>query len=141
MFKILGRFTRPGQSKPEQNSGIPVESFAAHAPPMTIQQMVQKYVREAVSARATRDDDETFDEADDFEEEDPDTIPFDPTHHQVIAMDDVELRGIATAYGVELSDAEAPQEGASRPAAAAAAKPQPASQSGPAGSPGDKPAS
>jgi len=144
MFKHIGRFLRRGESTPEFNSGIPVESAVNHEPPLTIQQMVQRYVRETISAQASRDDNadphESIEEADDFEEEDPETVPFEHTHHQIVAMDDVELRGIAAVYGIDIADPEAPQEGESSkapPATAAAVKPQKAGQSGLSGSPGE----
>lgn len=66
--------------------------------------MVQKYIRETVSAAAVDDGNDSFEDADDFEEEDPDIIPL--THHQVIAMEDHELREYAAGYGLQLTDGQ-----------------------------------
>lgn len=97
--RLLGRFS--GQRDPEENCGVPTEApVSAHRPP-SIEDMVKMYIRQNVSAAAQADDDESFDEADDFEEEDADTIPI--THHQVVAMTEDELRGHAASYGLELT--------------------------------------
>jgi len=98
---LLGRFSR--QSDPEQNSGVPVAGNPGKKP-LTMQEMVKLYIREEVSKAAQAEDAETFDEADDFEEEDPDILPM--THHQVIAMTDDELYEVAASYGVEFDDDE-----------------------------------
>ncbi|WNK13870.1 MAG: hypothetical protein [Microvirus sp.] len=100
LTNLLGRFSRKSTS--ETNSGIPVAVAPQAQRPLTIQEMVQKYIREAVSSQAVDDGQESFEDADDFEEDDPDTIPI--THHQVVAMDDNELRSIAASYGIVLSD-------------------------------------
>ncbi|UDN67661.1 hypothetical protein [robinz microvirus RP_86] len=107
--QLLGRLSR--QRDPEYNSGIGFEIPTGKAP-LTMQEMVQRYIREAVSAQAVDDGQESFEEANDFEEDDPDVIPL--THHQVIAMDDSELREEAGNLGYFLTDdsppTEAPQE-------------------------------
>jgi len=100
MASLLGRFF--GKRDPEKNSGIPVEVPGGERP-LTMQEMIQRYVRQEVSRAADAQDLDTFDEADDFEEEDPDVIPL--THHQVVAMDESELRDTARSlYGIDLVD-------------------------------------
>jgi len=98
LAKLLGRFS--GRRQPEENSGIPVEAQVGFHRPPSIEEMVKMYIRQNVSQAADEDGEETFDEADDFEEEDPDVIPI--THHQIVAMTEDELRGHAAAYGLEL---------------------------------------
>lgn len=98
--RLLGRW---GRQEREFNSGIPLELPAKMAKPETLESMIKRYIREGELQKAIgATDAESFDEADDFEEEDPDTIPL--THHQVIAMDDSELREHAQHYGIEISD-------------------------------------
>lgn len=105
--KLLGR---RGRRDPEVNDGVPVTGMPGMTRPRSLQELIRQYVRNEVSASAADDGEETFDEADDFEEEDPDTIPL--THHNVAAMDDAELAGIAAGYGITFEeDREAPQEG------------------------------
>jgi len=102
MRSLLGRLF--GKPDPEPNSGIPFEVPGGERP-LTMQEMIQKYIREEVSRDLGNSDQDvdSFDEADDFEEEDPETIPL--THHQVIAMTDDELRDVASGlYGVDLVD-------------------------------------
>ncbi|UDN67903.1 hypothetical protein [robinz microvirus RP_178] len=123
---LVGRLSRT--RTPEVNSGIGFE-IPTGKEPLTMQEMVKRYIREAVSAQAVNDGQESFSEANDFEEEDPDVVPL--THHQVVAMDDSELREEAGNLGYMLTDddpPEAPQEI------------RPPSQSGlAAGSPGGQP--
>jgi len=110
----LNRTRKKGHPGPhtEKHSGIPVEMPSGAARPLSMKEMVQRYIREEVSRSASQDDgQESWEEANDFTEEDPDTIPL--THHQVIAMDDSELREEAmSSYGIDLVDdrPEAPQE-------------------------------
>ena len=109
---LFGRFNTEG-SVPEVNNGDVLVAIPKLRPP-TIQELVQRYVRESVSRQAVADGMESFDEADDFEEDDPDVIPM--THHEVAALTDDELRGVASGYGLELRDDRparrvAPQEG------------------------------
>jgi len=105
MSKLLGRLF--GKQDREKNSGIPIEPPTG-AKPLTMQEMIKRYIREQVAADLGNKPDEvdSFEDADDFEEEDPDTIPL--THHQVIAMDENELREHARAYGVDLIDDGSP---------------------------------
>jgi len=99
-MSLLGRFF--GKQQPEYNSGIPIEVPAGQRP-LTMAEMVKRYIREEVSKAAAAEDFDTFDESDDFDEEDPETIPL--THHQVIAMDARELRDVALVdYGIDLVD-------------------------------------
>lgn len=100
-MSLLGRLF--GKRDREFNSGIPVEVPGAKKP-LTMQEMIQRYIREEVARDLGHKSGEvdTWDESDDFEEEDPDTLPM--THHQVIAMDDSELREEAQAYGIDLVD-------------------------------------
>ncbi|AXH75026.1 MAG: hypothetical protein [Microviridae sp.] len=102
---LVGRFSRTRQ--PEENDGVGIEITPLQQRPLTIQEMMARYVRQ-LSAQAEQEGEESFEEADDFEEEDPDYIPI--THHQVVAMSDDELRGVAAAYGIEVNDPQAPQE-------------------------------
>lgn len=106
--RFLGRFSRGPE--PEVNDGKLLVGIPATRPP-SIQELVQRYVREALSPAAVAEGKESFEEADDFEEDDPDVVPM--THHEVAALTDEELRGIATGYGVPIADGEAPQEGRS----------------------------
>lgn len=116
---LLGRFQRT--SEPEFNSGIPIEVTPHVERPLSFEEMVQRYVRTTLSDHAADEGDETFDEADDFDEEDPDVM--DLTHHQVLAMSDDEVRDYASNYGINLP--EAPQESTQPPAPGApAAAPQ-----------------
>lgn len=108
---LVGRFNRK-PSVPEFNSGEVLVGIPSMRPP-SIQELVQRYVREAMSPAAEAEGMESFDEADDFEEEDPDVVPL--THHEVIAMDEDELRGHAAGYGLELHNGQVPQEGAAPP--------------------------
>lgn len=109
--KLLGRYNLTS-TEPEFNSGIPVEMTVHQERPLSIEEMVQRYVRTTISAAAEDDDADSFEEADDFEEEDPDVI--DLTHHQVLAMSDDEVRDYASNYGVSIP--EAPQESTPPPA-------------------------
>ncbi|WNK13854.1 MAG: hypothetical protein [Microvirus sp.] len=71
--------------------------------------MIQRYIRTEMSRSAALDDLETFDENDDLEEDfddDGNSLPM--THHQVIAMSEQELRGVAASYGVDLESDSAP---------------------------------
>lgn len=103
--------------QPEEHDPVPVGSTIFVRPP-TIQEMIHKYVREVISSQAVEDGDESFEDADDFEIEDEDGEELPITHHQVVAMTEQELRGIAASYGIDLVDDQAdpgqvPQEGAS----------------------------
>lgn len=107
--------TRPRE--PEHNSGIPIEVPISAEKPESIEDIMARMIR---ADRMSQEEEyfETQEEADDFEEVDPDTI--DLTHHQVIAMDDLELEEYAEAAGITLyDDPEAPQEGAGEPSAEA----------------------
>jgi len=105
MRNLLGRLF--GKQDREYNSGVPIV-IATSTKPMTMREMIQRYIREEAASDLGHDPDEvdSFEEAEDFEEEDPDTIPL--THHQVIAMDESELREHARAYGVDLVDDNSP---------------------------------
>lgn len=108
--ELIGRYRKRGV--PEVNNGIPVEGIVEEKP-LTIQEMVQKYIREELSAAAVQDGEGSFDEEDDFElDDDEGDLPL--THHQVIAMSDDELAEEAQQYGVELTNGEAPQESESK---------------------------
>jgi len=98
--KLLGRLRC--DRTPEVNSGLRLES-ATGVKPLTMEEMMRRYIREEVSRSAELSGEETFEEADDFEEEDPEVIPL--THHQVLAMTDSELREEAlSGYGIDLVD-------------------------------------
>jgi len=103
MASLLGRFF--GKRDPEKNSGIPVEVPGGERP-LTMQEMIQRYIRQELAGQVAvekGEDVDSFDEADDFEEDDPEIIPL--THHQVIAMDESELRESARSlYGIDLVD-------------------------------------
>jgi len=100
-MSLLGRLI--GRPDPERNTGARRELPSGGQRPLTMQEMVQRYIREEISKSAAADDMETFEESDDFGEDDPEIIPL--THHQVIAMDEVELRGVALQhYGIDLVD-------------------------------------
>lgn len=103
-YRYLGRFIAPGEARGENLDLTPVEIPAQTEQPMTIEQMIQRYVREAVSPAAVDEGDESFEDADDFEVED-DESPF-LTHHEVEAMSELELREQADLMGYELPDAE-----------------------------------
>lgn len=112
LAKFLGRFST--RSEPEKNSGIPV-AVDTPVKPLSIHEIIQKYVREELSPRAVEEGSESFEDADDFEPaQDEDIIPL--THHQVVAMTDDEIRGVASSYGIELKDSTA-QEAAGAPIA------------------------
>jgi len=108
--KLLGRLRK--ERTPEVNSGLRLES-ATGVKPLTMEEMMRRYIREEVSRSAELDGEESFEEADDFEEEDPEVIPL--THHQVMAMTDSELREEAlSGYGIDLVD-DAPGSPSSAP--------------------------
>lgn len=90
---------------PEANSGIPYAGIVpppnAHQP-LSIQEEIRRFVRQELSQQAEAEGNETFDEADDFEEEDPDIIPL--THHEVVAMTDAELMEYGLSQGYEISN-------------------------------------
>lgn len=100
LSSLLGRFSRHPDK--EFNDGIPVAGQVGSVAPPSIQEMIQQYIRVQVSSQADSDGEETFEEADDFEEEtsDEDFLPL--THHEVLGMDEMELRGVASAYGVDV---------------------------------------
>jgi len=128
MQKLWSRLRRKAPSKPEVNSGIPVEG-ATSVEPMSLESMVQQYIREAIATDVSRESGEeveSWEEANDFEEEDPDTIPL--THHQVEAMSDLELREEAANYGVTIADdpLPTPRVDPTRPTEA----PKPSNESG-----------
>lgn len=102
LTKLIGRLRR-GDRQPEKNSGIRLES-ATGVKPLTIEELIKRHIREGViAAQLGQQNADTFEEADDFEEDDPEVIPL--THHQVIAMTDSELREQAlSGYGIDLVD-------------------------------------
>ena len=101
--KAIGRFVgRLSKTRDvEYNSGVPVESQTG-IKPLSMEEIIRMHVRNALSEEAVNDGNESFEDADDFEEEDPDVMPM--THHQVVAMTDQELRGVAAGYGIDISD-------------------------------------
>lgn len=104
----------------EYNSGAQVEGVTGMKRPKSLNQMLAELVERRISQMAVDQGGESFEDADDFEEEDADTLPM--SHHEVIAMTDDELRGIAANYGVDLLDkpGKVPQEGAAAPNGATA---------------------
>lgn len=97
--RLLGR--RSKFHEPEFNSGLPVAGTPLVRPP-TLTETIQSMIRREMSKAAVDEGYESFDEADDFEEEDPDTLPL--THHQIEALDRAELQEFATGYGLTLVD-------------------------------------
>ena len=111
------------KTEPEKNSGIPFESVPPGftKKPESLQEMLARMVKGEISKRADEQDMDTFEESDDFEEEDPETMPL--THHEVIAMTDDELLDHVP-YGVEIKvPQESPDEGGESVAAATPEKP------------------
>lgn len=105
LSSLLGRLSK--KREPEYNSGVPIEGATQAPAPLTIEQMIQRYIRTEVSSNAVAEGDESFEDADDFEpDDDEDVLPL--THHQVVAMTDQELRGVAAQYGVDLVDPAPP---------------------------------
>ncbi|WNK14911.1 MAG: hypothetical protein [Microvirus sp.] len=97
LAKWIGRLSR--DREPEYNSGVPVEPPGG-VRPLSMEEIIRMHVRNAISTEAVAEGMESFEDADDFEEEDPDVLPL--THHQVVAMTDQEIRGVAASYGVEI---------------------------------------
>lgn len=92
-----------------EEPGLPVEVVPPGCgQPESLESMLQRMVRGALSRDAEAKGFDSFEDADDFEEEDPDVISL--THHEVAAMTDEELRDEATSLGYTLTDGEAPQE-------------------------------
>lgn len=128
-MRFLGRFF--GKSEPEENSGVSLAATPTQRPP-TMKELVQQYIRQEMSARAVDEGFGSFEDEDDFEEDESE-IEHELTHHQVIAMSDLELREVAASYGIELGDgapdnpgAQAPQEaGGGAPADPASSPSQP----------------
>lgn len=89
------------KSEPEVNSGVPVAGMPGTVKPLTIQELMARHMRD-VSREAEAAGYGSLEDEDDFEEDDPDVM--DLTGYQVEAMDDVELRQVAGALGVDLSD-------------------------------------
>lgn len=109
MDELIGRWGPRGT--PEEHDPVPVGD-TVYPPPMTIQEMIQKYVREALSPQMADEGHETFEESEDFEVDDDDELPL--THHNIAAMPEDELRGHAAHYGIELASTpsrQVPQEG------------------------------
>lgn len=80
-----------GDPQPEKNSGIPVEMPTSCRRPDSLESMIAKYVHAHVQ-RESKEELETWEDADDFDEQDPDTLemtkyeftdmpePMDPTY-------------------------------------------------------------
>ncbi|AXH73156.1 MAG: hypothetical protein [Microviridae sp.] len=101
---FVQRNFRGAVSQPEYNSGVPMVGMPGTVQPPSIQEMIRQYIRTEVSDQADQDGEETFEEADDFEVDgdDEDMLPM--THHEVLAMDEMELRGHAHNYGVDIME-------------------------------------
>ncbi len=96
--------------------------------PETIQQQIQRYVRQEVSAHAALDELETFDQADDFEEDNFDALPASMFEVQQELEDDPEMPRI-----LDADDSRAIPQGDSSPAEPPLQPQQPAASSVPEG--------
>lgn len=74
--------------------------------PLSIQEEIKRFFRNQLSEQAEAQGFETFDESDDFEEEDPEIVPL--THHEVAGMTDAELAeyGMSQGYDIALDPLE-----------------------------------
>lgn len=88
-----------------------MEVKPGHQRPETFEQMVARFVKGTLSEKADEGGFDSFEDADDFTEEDPETLPL--THHEVIAMTTEELQDYAPEGAVLLE--EAPQEAPQAP--------------------------
>lgn len=109
--RLLGRKSKVRDV--EVNDGVPVAGTPT-VRPLTMSELVKQMIRREVSRDAQAEGYESFEEADDFEEEDPDVLPL--THHQVEAMNRHELQEEANGYGLELVDELPAKESVPAPA-------------------------
>ena len=92
-----------GKPDPEKLDTTPVEMPLGAGLPMSLQDLIANSVRIAVE-QEQNEEQETWDEANDFEEEDPDVLDFSPYE-----LTDMEPEGDPTAQ-LEPEPPEAPQE-------------------------------
>lgn len=84
----MERPTRYGAPDPEDLDTTPIEMPLGARRPTPIHELIARMVKEAV-ATETNEDYETFDESNDFDEEDPDTIDLSP--YELVPMTEQEL--------------------------------------------------
>lgn len=83
----MGR-NRRIQLEREKNDPTPMAKPIGYNQPLSLQDEIRRFIRQEVSVQAQDDGHETFEEADDFEEEDPDTV--DLTNYELTALQALE---------------------------------------------------